>query len=87
MAKQVLKLKKGGRVAKEVTELVNQARILINRIEHLKGCYSRLDEVTLALMGEDLTGTGLELVDNFAQKNVAWKAAGIRRFELKLVEA
>ncbi len=74
---------------KTVAKLVNEAQDILERLEAVKALYSRLDEITLRLRGEDLSATPLTIVDNFLDKdgnpkNVAFKASGIRRFELKV---
>ena len=42
-----------------------------------------LKEITMLLKGEDLSGVSLVIIDNFAEKNVVFRPAGVRRFELK----
>jgi hypothetical protein len=70
---------------KEITKLAVEAQNLMSAVEDYKKMYQRIDEITLILQGEDLSGTGLAVVDNFAEKNVVWRPAGVRRFELKKV--
>ena len=69
--------------------LVTEAESILSQLEAVKALYNRLDELTVELMDKDLSKSRLELVDNFLDKegkpkNVAWKASGIRRFELKV---
>lgn len=70
---------------KEITKLAVEAQNLMSAVEDYKKMYQRIDEITLILQGEDLSGTGLSVIDNFAEKNVVWRPAGVRRFELKRV--
>lgn len=70
---------------KEVTELVVEAQNIIASLETVKPLYSRLDAITLILKNHDLRRHGLAVVDNFAEKNSAFKTVGIRRYELKRI--
>lgn len=70
---------------KEITKLCVEAQNILSAVEDYKKLYQRLDEITLELQGQELAGTGLALIDNFAEKNVVWRPAGVRRFELKRV--
>lgn len=69
----------------EITKLAVEAQNLMSTLEGYKKLYQRIDEITLALKDQDMEGTGLEVVDNFEQKNVVFRPAGVRRFELKKV--
>jgi predicted S18 family serine protease len=90
MSKPSLKAPKNtNKPPKAVMKLVSEAQEIMERLEAVKTLYGRLDELTLELMSADLSATPLEVVDNFVDKegkpkNVAWKASGIRRFELKV---
>lgn len=73
----------------KVSALAVEAISIIRKLESVKPLYSRLEEITEALSNaksKDLEKCGLELVDNFATKNVVWKSSAVRRFELKKVE-
>lgn len=69
--------------ARKVTELATEAQNILSALEDVKALYSRLDEITMQLKGQDLSCLGLVVVDNFAEKNVVFRPAGVRRFELK----
>ena len=68
---------------KERTLLAVEAQNIMAALADYKKLYGRLDEITQILKDENLDGSGVIIVDNFAEKNVVWKASGIRRFELK----
>lgn len=72
---------------KEVTKLAVEAENILAALTEYKALYARLDEITNLLMDEDLSDTKFAMVDNFAEKNVVFRPAGVRRFELKLKKA
>ena len=67
--------------------LVKEALQVLEALDGAKELYKRMDEITLLLKGKNLAGTGLEMVDNFSEKNVVFRPAGVRRFELKRVKS
>lgn len=75
--------------ASEIGKLVNRARSIRQQLDEVKPLYNELDQITLALMNAQAIVRkhgdrfGVELVDNFADKNTAFRVAAIRRFELK----
>ena len=75
--------------------LLRRVKELQDQLETIKPIYAELDE----LMGEigKIANHGAEfidestqlvytVVDNFAEKNVAFKACGVKRFEVKIEE-
>lgn len=71
---------------KQVVALAKEASEIMDVLEAQKRLYARLDELTLALKDQEIGRLGLMVVDNFAQKNVAFRVAGVKRFELKRVK-
>ena len=71
---------------KTVEALLKEAKQLTRVLEERKVLYQRLDQLTLLLQNEDLSETGWAIIDNFAEKNVAFRIATVRRFELKRVK-
>lgn len=75
--------------AAEIGKLVHRARSIRQQLDEVKPLYNELDEITLALMNAQETlrkhgmKFGVELIDNFAEKNTAFRVARINRFELK----
>ena len=76
------------------TRLVNRALEIMEELAECKALYEELDELTDKLgdygftskeLGIDENGNleVLSLVDNFQHKNTVWKAAAVRRYELK----
>lgn len=61
-----------------------EAREILGRLAEVKPLYKRLEELTDALAGHDLTEYGMAMVDNYAEKSTAWKSVSFRRFELKV---
>ena len=70
---------------KQVVELSIEAQNIMTVVEDYKKLYARLDEITALLVGADLFATGIVVVDNFQDKNVVFRPAAVRRFELKRV--
>jgi len=69
----------------DVKKLAEEAKKIITKLEAVKPLYSKLDELTLALKKEDLSEFKLQVVDNFAEKNVVFRPVGVKRFEIKRV--
>ncbi len=73
--------------------LLDRYMRLSSRIEKIKGLYAEQDAITLALaelaLGKRLKFKGyvIEAVDNFGEKNVSYRVAAVRRFELKVLRA
>jgi hypothetical protein len=76
-------MKKQSMSPREVVKLAIEAQNIMSSLEDVKKLYGRLDEITMLLKGEDLSGVSLVVIDNFAEKNVVFRPAGVRRFELK----
>lgn len=75
---------------KELAALLRQAMFIIDRIESNKTLYGQLDEITdkiraAKIKQKDLKKAGLRIVNNFWEKNVVFRPAAIRHFELKKV--
>lgn len=68
---------------KELTKLAVEAENLMSALSEYKKFYARLDIITQILLDQDLSGTGISMIDNFEEKNIVWKSSCIRRFELK----
>ena len=67
-----------------IEQLVDKALDIMSRIEATKQLYKDLDELILLLKDvPNLEKYGVELRDNFAEKNVVFRPAGVRRFELR----
>lgn len=76
--------------------LLNGIITLHQRIEAIKPCYEELDKLTLELKDlvgvesyviEDRTLIGVQVVDNFAEKNTAFRVASIQRFKAEIETA
>jgi hypothetical protein len=70
---------------KKIKDLLREAEQLQATLTQYKELYKRLDEITDALVDQDISGSGFAIIDNFAEKSVVWKPCGVRRFELKKV--
>jgi hypothetical protein len=73
----------------DVRYLLNALREIEARIEESKKLYAKRDELTLELVAKGFTtmaheGVTYELSDNFAHANVAYRAAFVRRYEIKI---
>lgn len=68
----------------KLAALEKKALAIMRKLEATKKLYSQLEDVTLELerLGFD-HGTKLYLFDNFSEKNVCFRPAAIRRFELR----
>lgn len=66
-----------------VTRLAVEAQNILSALEDQKKLYERLDQITVLLKDQDLARHGIQIVDNFATKNTAFKVAFMRRFDLK----
>jgi len=74
------------------TALAAYVRVMeiLAKLEETKPLYAELDKLLLILAQSEFNhmqhGDGfMILVDNFSEKNTAFRAAGVRRFELKYV--
>lgn len=64
--------------------LILKAKRLQRKIDALKPLYAELEAVTDQLRKAGFkAGHGLTLIDNFKNKNVAYRTTSIRRFELR----
>lgn len=57
-----------------------------------KKLYDEYDKLVVALQADGfieaiIDGKELKLVDNYAEKNVCWRMAAIKRYELKIKKA
>jgi hypothetical protein len=68
---------------KKITQLAIEAQNIIATLDDAKRLYQRLDEIAVELQGQDLKAFGLIAVDNFADKNVCFRAHAVRRYEIK----
>lgn len=65
-------------------KLLKEAQTIHKAIEKNKKLYARLDEIIQNLIDFNFDKEGeIHLVDNFKDKNVQWRATGMRRFELR----
>lgn len=60
---------------------------LIRELDMRKALYAELDALVLELQAggfktADLEGMRVELVDNFAESNVCFRPAGVKRYEI-----
>lgn len=68
-------------------KLLQEAREIHTKLEENKMLYARLDMITQELVDDKFTEeNGVALIDKFKDKNIQWKATGIRRFELDFSE-
>lgn len=75
-----------------LTEKLSEALRLQAEIEQAKKLYEELDRLVLELQAAGFErakhhGLDIELVDNFAETNVAFRMAAVKRFELKVRKA
>jgi len=75
-----------------IRELRDCLAKLEKKIEDSKQLYAERDEITLYLVGLGFAAAQIEklefkLVDNFSDKNVCYRAAFVRRWEVKIKEA
>jgi len=81
---------------KEHEEKIAKLIELTEEIERRKSLYDELEKLTLELKEAGFTSGefkkypgkeyALELVDNFSEKNVAWRMAAVRRWEIKVTD-
>lgn len=73
-------------IEKDKKKLAEEAISIMRRLNEVKPLYERLDKITMALTrANNLQAYGLAIIDNFKDKNTAFRAHGIRRFELKRI--
>lgn len=75
---------------KQLKQLAERAVTVDRKIKRLKGAYKELDEIINELLKARVKevkapGVKLLLVDQFAEKNTAFKATFMRRYELSVV--
>lgn len=68
---------------KEITKLVTELKEIKSKLEKVKPLYDRLDKITIELIGQDISGFGLAVIDNFKDKNCVFRPAAVRRYEIK----
>ena len=67
--------------------LITRAKKINKEIEKLKKLYGQLDEITEKLVKQKFKSSdGVELVDNFKTKNVAFRTTSVKRYELRFEE-
>ncbi len=68
----------------EIEKMSRRAEQLLERIEENKELYKELDQLTEELIKRGFASDArLVLVDNFESKNVIFRPAAVRRFEIK----
>jgi hypothetical protein len=77
--------------AANIQTLLTRADAIMTVLENDKPLYEELDNITLQLkaLGFEQGAIGtrlLALVDNFAEKNTAFRPCGVKRFELKTLK-
>lgn len=72
---------------RKIGQVAVRAKELIIILTRAKALYAELDEITefLVKTGARVEDYGITMVDNFEEKNTAWKSTAMRRFELKLL--
>lgn len=70
---------------KKIERYLVELENILSGLEKCKNHYKRMDELAVILKGQDLSGSGFVVVDNFHDKNVAFRATGIHRFEIKRI--
>jgi hypothetical protein len=73
----------------ESNKLIRKALRLQVKLEAVRPLYTQMDQVTEALVNNNITeGTvgryRIFITDNFRQKNTAWKSSAFRRYEVKI---
>jgi hypothetical protein len=72
-------------------KLMSQIRDYRRLVERGKKAYQQADELFAEFLPKlsgsvfEVDGVRLQLVDNFAEKNIAFRPCGVKRFELKEV--
>lgn len=74
---------------KDVGRLVKRAYAISKQLDEVKPLYGELDEITHALLNVQalkkngaLEKYGVAIVDQYAEKNTAFRTVGIQRFKL-----
>lgn len=76
----------------DVAKMLFRLMYLRQKLEGVKKLYEEVDDLTLKIMSSKKVPKTLELngkkidvavVDNFAEKNVVWRAAGVRRWDIR----
>lgn len=65
-----------------VAEKLKRIAQIEKKLDGNKNLYSELDQLTFDLKDENLAEHGFQCVDNFSEKNVQFKVAAVRRFEI-----
>lgn len=79
--------------AQKAMEIVNRIAAIKSQLEAVKPLYEELDELTtdlgeVAEVNQTLAtndGRFVTLIDNFAEKNVVYRPAAVRRFDVELL--
>lgn len=66
-----------------IGDLLKELEKIQKKLEANKKNYERVEQIVMTLKNQDLSNFGYEVVDNFKEKNVVFRPAGVRRFELK----
>lgn len=74
---------------KNLTKLIERAIEIQAILEDVKSLYRELDDITLALIENDIfhashKGYEISVVDNFAIKNTVFRIARVKRYDLKV---
>lgn len=73
-------------------ELLQKLLDITAQLEERKALYGELDAIVLALREQGFehavfAGKDITIVDNFKEKNVAWRMAAVHQYEAKIKEA
>ncbi len=74
---------------KRIEQLLNRAAELSSQLQQVKSLYKELDEITNQMLEMEVLQASTDdytmtMVDNFAEKNTAFRVARLNRFELKI---
>lgn len=69
----------------KIKKLAERAKQILDELEEVKELYAELDAITMELKNSNTSKHGIEVVDNFANKNTVFRPAAVKRFELKKV--
>lgn len=84
----MMKMKGGIMDKKKAARLSKRALEITGELERVKALYAELDAITLQLvemgcLAYDGKGWTVRITDNYESKNVVFRPAAVRRFELK----
>lgn len=78
--------------SKDLDKMIRRAVQIQNQLDEVKPLYGELDQITSSLLNASIVSVKLRshlekqkivLVDNFAEKNTAFRTVALRRYELK----